>query len=303
MSFNEGTRLDPSRIQRRGPGGARGGVAIGGGIGGLLIVLLFMLLGIDPSTVGLDPGSSGGGGAGSAQDAELQEDFATRCATGASANEHADCRVLATIESLDAFWVDALPAAGFRHRLPAVVVFDQATSSGCGQASSATGPFYCPLDQSMYIDTGFFTQLAAFGYEQGNLAEAYVVAHEYGHHIQNEMGIFDIADRSQTGPDSDTVRVELMADCLAGVWVGHAASVPDPDTGVPFLQPITEEQLQNAIAAAESVGDDRIQQVTSGNVSPHSFTHGTSQQRRDAFVTGYNAGTVAACDMFGVVGR
>ena len=300
MSFNEGTRLDPSRIQRRGPGG---GIAIGGGIGGLLIVFLFMLLGIDPSVIGLDPGSAGSGGGAAAQDDTQQQDFEQRCLTGASANEYADCRVLATIESLDAYWTDALPAAGFRHRLPAVVVFDQSTSSGCGQASSATGPFYCPPDQTLYVDTSFFDELARFGYEQGNLAEAYVVAHEYGHHVQNEMGIFDIADRSQTGPDSDTVKVELMADCLAGVWVGNASSVPDPETGVPFLQPITDEQLNNALAAAESVGDDRIQQTTSGNVNPHNFTHGTSQQRRDAFVAGYNNGTVAACDAFGVVGR
>jgi predicted metalloprotease len=296
MSFNEGTRLDPGRIQRRGPGG---GIAIGGGIGGLLIVFLFLLLGIDPATVGLDPGAGTGAGA---QDDTQQQDFEQRCTTGASANDYADCRVLATIESLDAYWSDALPAAGFRLRLPGVVVFDQSTSSGCGQASSSTGPFYCPPDETLYVDTTFFNELSQFGFEQGNLAEAYVVAHEYGHHLQNQMGIFDIADRTQTGPDSDTVKVELMADCLAGVWVGHAASVPDPETGVPFLQPISEEQLDNAIAAAESVGDDRIQQATGGNVNPHNFTHGTSQQRRDAFVTGYNNGTVASCDLFGVVG-
>ena len=298
MSFSGGTRLDPGRVQRRGPGG---GIAVGGGIGGLFIIIVFLLLNIDPSVIGLDPGTAGAGGGAGVDDETQQQDFEARCTTGASANEYADCRVLATVESLDAYWTDALPAAGFRHNLPAVVIFDQSTSSACGQATSSTGPFYCPTDQGLYVDTGFFDELAQFGFEDGNLAEAYVVAHEYGHHIQNQLGIFDIADRSSTGPDSDSVKVELMADCLAGVWVGHAATVPDPETGLPFLEPITEEQLANAIAAAESVGDDRIQQATGGSAQPDNFTHGSSQARRDAFVTGYNNGTVAACDAFGVL--
>ncbi len=301
MSFNEGTRLDPSRVQRRGRGGA-GGVAVGGGIGGLIMVLLLMLFNIDPSTIGLDSGSNGPGAAGP-DDATQQQDFEQRCATGASANEYADCRVLATIESLDAYWNDALPAVGVNNRLPGVVVFDQSTSSGCGQATQQTGPFYCPPDETLYMDTTFFQELSQFGFEQGNLAEAYVVAHEYGHHIQNTLGIFDIADRTSTGPNSDTVKVELMADCLAGVWVGNAATVPDPETGLPFLEPITDEQLQNALAAAESVGDDRIQETVGGQANPHTYTHGTSAQRAEAFVSGYNNGTVASCDLFGVVGR
>ncbi len=302
MSFNEGTRLDPSRIQRRGRGGGGSGVAVGGGIGGFIIVLLLMLFNIDPSTIGLDSGSNGPGAAGP-DDATQQQDFEQRCTTGASANEYADCRVLATIESLDAYWNDALPAVGVRNRLPGVVVFDYSTSSGCGQASQQTGPFYCPPDETLYMDTTFFQTLSQFGFEQGNLAEAYVVAHEYGHHIQNTLGIFDIADRTSTGPNSDTVKVELMADCLAGVWVGNAATVPDPETGIPFLEPITEAQLQNALAAAESVGDDRIQETVGGQAKPHTYTHGTSEQRAQAFTTGYNNGTVASCDLFGVVGR
>lgn len=302
MTFNEGTRLDPSRVKRRGAGGSGGSgggrVAVGGGIGSLLVLLILWFLGVDPSSLGL----GGDAGVPGPDDQTQQQDFDQRCTTGASANQYADCRVLATIESLDAFWNDALPAVGVSNRLPGVVVFDRSTSSGCGQATSATGPFYCPTDQTMYVDTTFFDELAEFGYEQGNLAEAYVVAHEYGHHIQNELGIFSIADRTATGPDSDTVKVELMADCLAGVWVGHAATVPDPDTGVPFLKPLTDDQLNNAILAAESVGDDRIQQVTQGHTSPHNYTHGTSEQRSTAFMYGYQNRTVAGCDMFGVLG-
>lgn len=303
MSFNEGTRLDPNRVQRRGAG-AGGGVAIGGGIGGLVIALILWALTGDAGFLSSAVGAGAPvGGASSVQDDTAQQDFNTRCATGASANEFADCRVLAVIESLDAYWADALPAAGFNHELPGIVVFDRTTSSGCGNAMSATGPFYCPPDQTMYVDTTFFDSLAQYGFESGNLAEAYVVAHEYGHHIENELGIFDIADRSGTGANSDSVKVELMADCLAGVWVGQASTVPDPETGVPFLEPVTQEQLDNALAAAASVGDDRIQETVQGESDPHTFTHGSSEQRTDAFITGYTNGTVASCDAFGVVGR
>jgi len=301
MSFNEGTRLDPNRIQRRGPGGARGGMAVGGGLGGLIIVVLALIFGLDPSALGLDTSSQGADTV--VQDDTAQKDYNDRCTTAAAAEKYADCRVLPVIESLDAYWADALPAAGFTHDLPGIVVFDQSTPSPCGTATSSTGPFYCPTNQTLYVDTTFFDSLTQFGYENGNLAEAYVVAHEYGHHIQNEMGIFDIADRSGTGTNSDSVKVELMADCLAGVWVGHAATTPDPDTGVPFLKPVTQEQLDNALAAAASVGDDRIQQTINGEAEPHTFTHGSSQQRTDAFTTGYTNGTVAACDTFGVIGR
>lgn len=303
MTFNEGTRLDPNRVQRRGAGGSRGGVAIGGGIGGIVIVILALIFGIDPSALNLDPRTQGLGGAAGALDDTVQQDFAASCTTGADANADADCRVLAVIESLDAYWADALPVAGFRHELPGVVIFDGATSSACGTASSATGPFYCPPDQTLYVDTTFFSSLTEFGFERGNLAEAYVIAHEYGHHVQNEVGVFDIADRSGTGPTSDSVRVELMADCLAGVWVGHAASTPDPDTGVPFLEPITQDQVDNALLAAASVGDDRIQETVQGEANPHTFTHGTSAQRTQAFTTGYTNGTVASCDAFGVLSR
>lgn len=303
MTFNEGTRLDPGRVQRRGPGGARGGMAIGGGIGALLIGLVLALLTgkISFLTDGVGTGALDGG-AGAVQDDTAQQDFDARCNTGASANEYADCRVLATIESLDAYWVEALPAVGVNHALPGVIVFDQSTSSACGMATSTTGPFYCPTDQSMYVDTTFFDSLSEFGFESGSLAEAYVVAHEYGHHIEYELGVFDIADRSGSGENSDSVKVELMADCLAGVWVGHASTTADPETGMPFLEPITQEQLDNALAAAASVGDDRIQQTIQGEADPHTFTHGSSAQRMEAFTIGYSNGTVASCDAFGVVG-
>ncbi len=302
MTFSGGTRLDPNRVQRRGAG-ARGGVAVGGGAGVLVIAaLVWLLTGDLGAALGFVTGSGSTSGYQNVTDDTAQQDFNSRCVEGTDANEFADCRVLAVVESLDAYWTDALPAVGVQHSLPGVVVFDQATQSGCGTASAATGPFYCPPDQTLYVDTTFFDSLAEFGYEDGNLAEAYIVAHEYGHFVEDELGIFDIADRSGTGATSDSVKVELMADCLAGVWVGHAAYTPDPDTGVPFLEPLTKQELQNALAAAASVGDDRIQEAVQGEANPHTFTHGTSEQRTDAFINGYQNGTVAACDEFGVVG-
>jgi len=302
MSFNEGTRLDPNRVQRRGPGGAKGGMAIGGGIGGLIIVILALIAGVDPSVFNLDSGTSGLGGAGAVQDDTAQKDFEARCKTGASASQYADCRVLAVVESLDAYWTDALPAAGFTHALPGIVVFDQSTSTTCGTASSSTGPFYCPPDQTLYVDTTFFDSLSEFGYQNGNLAEAYVVAHEYGHHIENELGIFDIANRSGSGANSDSVKVELMADCLAGVWAGHAASTTDAN-GVTLIKPLTQSDVDDALSAAAAVGDDRIQQQATGHVDESGFTHGSAAERTAAFTTGYTKGTATACDTFGVINK
>ena len=297
MTFNEGSRLDPGRVGSRGRS-AKGGLAIGGGLGGLAIVLLYMFLGGNPNDLGALMGGSGT----APVDDTAQQDLAERCQTGADANQYTDCRMVGTVNSLDAYWADALPAAGFAFDYPGIVLFDQATSSGCGTASSSTGPFYCPPDQTIYLDVSFFDVLETeFGSSGGPLAEMYVMAHEYGHHIENQIGVFDVADRSGTGEDSDSVKVELMADCLAGVWAGHAATVPD-ESGTPFLQPITDVQLADALSAAEAVGDDRIQEATQGESDPHTFTHGSSEQRAEAFTVGYQRGTLAACDAFGLVG-
>ncbi|GIG54421.1 KPN_02809 family neutral zinc metallopeptidase [Demequina activiva] len=292
MTFRDGARLDPSRVQRRGRRRG-GGIAIGGGVGGLLLVLAYVLLGGDPADLDTSGGSAG------AEDPDTAAAFAERCTTGADANAYDDCRVLGAIESLDAYWSDVLPGLGHAFTPPGVVVFDEATTGGCGAASAATGPYYCPVDATMYLDTSFVDALAAYGFEDGPLAQLYVIAHEYGHHIESITGALQAADRSGTGPDSDGVRIELMADCLAGDWIGEASTVEDPETGRPFLEPITDQQLDNALAAAEAVGDDRIQETVQGYVEPHSFTHGSSQQRREAVILGYEQGA-ASCDAFGV---
>lgn len=299
MTFNENARIDSSRVQRRGrsPGGM---VAVGGGAGGLVVVLLYLVLQLLGG--GGDLNELGGLGAMPEDDTQAG-DFEERCVTGADANLYADCRVAGAITSLDDYWTDALPAAGMSLRYPGVVVFDQQTSTGCGFATSATGPFYCPADETIYVDTSFFQVLQSqFGASGGPLAQMYVIAHEYGHHLQNQLGVFAIANRQDAGEDSDSVKVELMADCLAGVWVGHAATTTDA-SGTTLLQPLTQTDVEDALSAAAAVGDDRIQQATQGHVTPHTFTHGSAEQRRDAFIAGYERGTVAACDTFDVLGR
>lgn len=267
-------------------GGGRG-VAIGGGIGGLglLVVLAVALLG------GGDVSSLLGGGQGGSED----QGTVAEC-TAEQANSDRECRLSATIDSLDTYWSTTLSDA--RADIPEVVSFEQATSTQCGQASASTGPFYCPPDETIYLDLGFFDQLSSqFGAQGGPLAEMYVVAHEYGHHVQHATGIFDEADRSGSGADSDSVRVELQADCYAGLWAGHAATTKDPDTGVTYLEPISRAELAQALDAAAAVGDDHIQSQ-SGRVDQDSWTHGSSEQRQKWFTTGYEQGNLAACDTF-----
>src|SRR6187431_1454532 len=213
MTFNSGARIDPSRVQRRGPGG---GVAIGGGVGGVVIVLLYLVI---QMLGGSGADNALGGIPNNAQDQTSNEDFAASCTTGDDANAAADCRVAGTINSLDEYWSNALPGVGTELSYPGIVVFDQSAQSACGTASGATGPFYCPTDQTVYLDVAFFDELeSTYGASGGPLAQMYVVAHEYGHHIEHQLGVFDVANRSGTGADSDSVKVELMADCLAGVW-------------------------------------------------------------------------------------
>jgi predicted metalloprotease len=296
VTFNQGARIDASRVQRRGPGG---GIAVGGGVGGILIVLLFLVF----QLLGGGDTSALNGLANDTQDQTTDENFAANCTTGADANASADCRVAGTINSLDSYWSDALPALGAQLTYPGIVVFDGSTQSACGTASSATGPFYCPTDQTIYLDVAFFDELEnTYGANGGPLAQMYVVAHEYGHHIQNELGVFDVADTSATGEGSDSVKVELMADCLAGVWAGHAATTTDAN-GVTLIEPLTEKDVADALSAAAAVGDDRIQQQATGHVDESAFTHGSAQERQQAFTTGYTKGTATACDTFGVIGN
>jgi predicted metalloprotease len=177
-------------------------------------------------------------------------------------------------------------------------VFDGSVNTGCGPATSAVGPFYCPADHRVYLELGFFKTLQTkLGARGGNFAEAYVVAHEYGHHIQNLYGILDRI-KTRQGPTSDSVRSELQADCLAGIWTNHATTVPDK-SGRPLIQGLTQDDIARGLDAAAAVGDDRIQQQTQGRVSPENFSHGTAEQRTRWFKTGLDSGDLTACDTWG----
>jgi predicted metalloprotease len=202
------------------------------------------------------------------------------------------------VQALDAFWETVLPAeAKVNYVKPPVTSYSGSTATPCGEASNQTGPFYCPADQTVYIDVSFFDILIQdYGSSGGPLAEEYVVAHEVGHHIENLIGHLAQADNDM-GADSDGVRIELEADCFAGMWAGNAATVKDPETGVTYLDPISQDQLADAMSAAAAVGDDHIQSQSGGQVDPDSFTHGTSEQRQKWFMVGYNGATVADCDV------
>jgi predicted metalloprotease len=285
MSFNPNARLDPGQISdRRGLGG-RGGLAIGGGGLGIALLLIYTLLGGNPSDLGplMEPGAVVG---------PESSALATDCQTGQDANERDDCRILGYVNSIQAYWTDAFAASGETYQPSDTVLFSGVTSSGCGTASAATGPFYCPPDQLIYIDLDFFAELRArVGAQGGSLAQGYVVAHEYGHHVQDLLGVLGTGG-GETGAESQAVRIELQADCFAGVWANHAAA-----TG--FLQPLTAAQIADALDAAEAVGDDRIQAATQGQVNPDSWTHGSSEQRQAWFRTGYDSGDAATCDTSG----
>jgi predicted metalloprotease len=285
MTFKPGARLDPGQVRDVRGRGLRsgGGLAVGGGGIGLVIALVYVLLGGDVGALGIGdaPGDPGTGGS------TLTEE----CRTGADANERQDCRIVGFVNSIQAFWTDEFASAGGDVYQPAeTVLFTEGVATGCGSATSAVGPFYCPPDQRVYIDLGFFTALETrFGAEGGPLAEGYVVAHEYGHHVQHLTGVLQPGGGG-AGADSDAVRTELMADCLAGVWANHAAA-----TG--FLEPLTQQDIAQALSAAEAVGDDRIQ-AQAGGVNPETWTHGSSAQRQEWFLTGYEQGATADCDTF-----
>jgi len=287
MSFNEGIRIDPGRAS----GGGGGGLAIGGGLGGVVVLIVALFLGVDPSSL------TGGGQAGSAAPGEQQ--FA-HCTTAEAANTDVDCRIAATAESLDVVWANRLPdATGVEYVPPGLQIFQGQTSTACGGATSATGPFYCPPDATVYIDSSFFDVLTQqFGSSGGPLAQEYVGAHECGHHTQTHLGVLGASQQDPDGAGSGAVRVELQADCYAGLWAHDAASSVDPETGITFLEPLTDNDIADALSAASAVGDDRIQAKTQGRVDPEAWTHGSSAQRQLWFTTGYQTGQVAACDTF-----
>jgi predicted metalloprotease len=286
MAFDPNARLDPGQVTdvRGSRFGGRGLVIGGGGIGTVVLVVIYLLLGGNPADLGtaVDPGAGAPAGG-----STLQQE----CSTGADANKKEDCRIVGYVNSVQKFWKDEFARSGQQYQPANTVIFTAQVSTGCGAASTAVGPFYCPQDKKVYLDIGFFQELQTkFGARGGSLAEGYVVAHEYGHHIQDLTGQLQTGS-GQEGAGGLSVRTELQADCYAGIWANHAAS-----TG--FLQPLTTDQIAQALDAAAAVGDDRIQQEFQGRVNPEAWTHGSSAQRQHWFTIGYQQGNVSSCDTF-----
>jgi uncharacterized protein len=285
--FNRKAQLDTSQVQDRRGGSGKVIGGVGGGIG-LIILVVALLLGVDPTNPGSNPGGQPDLQNGSGTPSSLTEE----CQTGADAEQRQDCRIVAYVNSIQEYWSEEFARRDQQYTESKTVLFSGSTQSGCGPASSATGPFYCPSDLGIYVDLEFFdalrTQLGAQG---GPFAEAYVLAHEYGHHVQNLLGILDQVGRGGQGPESNAVSVELQADCFAGVWAHHAE-------GTEILSTLSESDIAIGLDAAAAVGDDRIQERAQGSISPETWTHGSSEQRQEWFLTGYDTGDPAGCDTF-----
>lgn len=291
MRFRRGAKLDPSQVEDyRGQGGRGMGTPLavgGGGLAGIIVVIVLLISAF----------TGGGGGLGDLGALDDQAigtgqppagSAASECQTGEQANTREDCRIVGFVNSIQSFW-----SQGLRGYEPARTrFFDGSIQTGCGPATSAVGPFYCPADRYVYIDLGFFDQLQSeFGAQGGPLAEAYVLAHEYGHHVQNLLGDLQNAQRGGTGPQSGAVRVELQADCYAGLWARNALR-----TG--FIEDLTREDIAQALDAAAAVGDDRIQERIQGRVTPESWTHGSAEQRQFWFARGLQVTNLDGCNTF-----
>ena len=289
MTFNEGMQIDTSNISTGGRGPGRG-IAVGGGLGGLVIVVIALFLGVDPSTVVPQQQQIGSGGGVAAPGYDL-----SHCKTGADANTYVECRVVATTNSVDGVWQQLLPG----YTPPRTTLFHGQVQTGCGPADTSVGPFYCPVDKTAYFDTDFFQVLVdQFGSSGGPLAQEYVVAHEYGHHVQDLQGTIGRAQQGVQGAQGNSVRTELQADCYAGIWAHYAAVTKQPGTDVTYLEPLSDKDIADALSAASSVGDDRIQKQATGRINPEQWTHGSSAERQKWFTVGYQNGDIKMCDTF-----
>ena len=303
MRFNPKADISKGRVTDVGRGGGGGGgpmriplpggTKAGGGIGAVLIVILFLILqqcagGGLPSPGGNPQGQAQG----DPQGIDPGDERYANCKTGADAEDDPDCARKAVALSLEQYWADTLPAQADTDFTPSQIsTFSGAVNTGCGQASSQVGPFYCPPDQGIYLDTTFFADVleGQLGGQGGDFVEPYVLAHEYGHHVQNLMGTMGRV-RTQQGADSDAVRLELQADCYAGMWTAHAEDSE--------LITLDDGDIAEALDSAKAVGDDRIQQKSGQGVDPEGWTHGSSEQRMAWFTRGYEEGSLEACDTF-----
>ena len=293
MRFRRGARLDPGQVtdvRGRRMGGA-GGLAVGGGGVGLAVLVIYLLVTV------LSGGSGGLGPLGQLQDQRVGQgdtpsSVSQDCKTGQDANEREDCRIVAVVNSVQKFWDGVFQRSNRQYQYVDTVFFTDQVETGCGTASSQVGPFYCPQDRLVYIDLGFFDDLSSqFGAKDTPFVESYVIAHEYGHHVQDQLGVLRQIGNDTQGPESKAVRSELQADCYAGVWAAHAVETK-------LIVDLTQQDINDGLDAASAIGDDRIQEKAQGQVNPETWTHGSSEQRRRWFSRGYETGKPAECDTF-----
>ncbi|MEG0821040.1 MAG: neutral zinc metallopeptidase [Burkholderiaceae bacterium] len=274
----ESSHLDDRRGQRAGRGRL-----VGGGIGALVVALIAMAFGVDPrlalGLLGQDPAAPAS---------------VSAPATSASPQDDMGRFVSVVLADTEDTWNPVFQAAGRQYQEPRLVLFSGATRTACGTGQRAAGPFYCPLDQSVYIDLAFYEELQRRFKAPGDFAQAYVIAHEVGHHVQNQLGLMNrVRTLQQSMPASEanrlSVQLELQADCLAGLWANHAHRA---------RQVIEPGDIDEALRAAAAIGDDTLQKANQGYVVPDSFTHGSSEQRARWFRIGWQSGQLAACDTF-----
>jgi predicted metalloprotease len=281
-----GLRESGNVEDRRGMGLGRGGMAVGGGCGTLIIVILALVFGVDPSQL------LNGGGAGPV------EAPAPASRTGPQQTDAQSQFVRKILGTTEDVWKDVFRRNGSQYREPKLQIFSGRADTACGRAGASVGPFYCPSDEKVYIDLSFYDELQTRFRAPGDFAQAYVIAHEVGHHVQKLLGTSDKVTqlqqraRSEAQANDLSVRLELQADCYAGVWGFYAKQRDILDTG----------DLEEALGAASAIGDDRLQRESQGYVVPDSFTHGTSEQRVRWFRAGFDGGDLRRCDTFGTRG-
>ena len=290
MRFRSGASLDSSQVSDRRGMKAGAPLALGGtGVVGLLIFIAIQVLGGGGGGAGGSFGDGSPFSLGQSGATGQENDLSSSCRTGADAEQRQDCRLVAVVNSVQEYWGGSLQG----YQEIDTVLFTDQVSTGCGAATSSVGPFYCPADTTVYLDLSFYDDLQQqFGAQGGPFAEAYVVAHEYGHHVQHLVGTDQKVGGDREGADSGSVRLELQADCYAGVWAAHAEQTQ-------LIEQLTEADIAEGLDAASKIGDDYIQShFGRSGVNPDSWTHGSSAQRQAWFTTGYRTGDPNACDTF-----
>ncbi|CAN5489895.1 neutral zinc metallopeptidase [soil metagenome] len=293
MDWTPGGMSEDVEDRRGDSGGGGGGFNLGGGGGGLgiagLVVVVVISLVTGRNFIG---GYLSGGGSAPTQESRPAQSRNSEPVSESAEEKHSALLISTVLDDAQATWTKVLSAQGVRYRKAKLVLFRGRTYSGCGTAQSATGPFYCPADEKVYIDLGFWDELAKLGGSTADFAQSYVIAHELGHHIQNILGTESKVRRLQGQDPSQrnqlSVDLELQADCYAGVWAHNSA----------MRSGIHESDVEDGLKAAAAVGDDNIQKMSRGTVSPESFTHGSSAQRQTWFRRGLDGGTVGGCNTF-----